>query len=105
MKILPIVPLWLAAALTLPLAADYTSMFVADVDRDGEPEIVATASNRVEVWKRVSGLFTIVATVPLGTVPLIEVTAGDLDGDGLPEIVVDTGYNTGGIVILRNLSR
>ncbi|MBN2723373.1 MAG: VCBS repeat-containing protein [Deltaproteobacteria bacterium] len=75
----------------------YAPHVVADLDGDGITEIVAGRGNEVYAWEYISGSLSVKAGWPAnvsgdsGATPEVRgMSAGDLDGDGLIEIVVST---------------
>jgi hypothetical protein len=65
----------------------------ADLNRDGKPDLIAVASNLTElVWfENPSWTRHVLAA---GMTSLINVAAADVDGDGIPEIAVASGFST-----------
>lgn len=82
---------------------------VADLDRDGRPEIVLVRTphleGRLQVWALDAGALRLRHEAPgysshaAGSTALDNAAAADLDGDGTPEIVVPT-LDRGAIAIL-----
>ena len=66
------------------------SPLIADIDRDGKYDIVATFANGVYIWK--NGLTTRIY-VPLSDPPRGPLLLSDINGDGCPEIITGTLYN------------
>ena len=68
-------------------------MIAADLNRDGKPDLIAVASNLPDlVWfENPTWTRHVIAT---GFTGLINVAAADLDGDGIPEIAVASGFST-----------
>ncbi|HXX65355.1 MAG TPA: FG-GAP-like repeat-containing protein, partial [Bacteroidota bacterium] len=81
---------------------------VADLDGDGRPDIAAgnSADNTVSIFKNLSPLggvsFAPKVDIPMGAYP-IRIAAGDIDGDGHPDLVVPD-YQGGSIDVYRNQS-
>lgn len=82
------------------------SLFLADFDRDGAPDMAAVASNGagmgwLEVWmNQGDGTFSESALYVVEGYPR-SLTAGDLDGDGMPELAF--GFRVGVSVIANTL--
>jgi hypothetical protein len=82
---------------------------VADLDRDGRPEIVLVRTphleGRLQVWRFENGALRLqheaagYTNHALGSTALDNAAAADLDGDGTPEIVVPT-LDRGSLAIL-----
>ncbi len=68
---------------------------VADIDRDGIPDLVAAAADStVLAWFRHFGNGVFAPKVIAGVVELADVEVADLDGDGDPDVVAITGGTT-----------
>lgn len=104
-------PVFLAKDPTPPSGLD-VDVAVGDLNRDGQPEIVATSGSGrlVLVYRNLSSsgalAFASRQEFAAGT-PATRVAVGDLDGDGLPDLALQ-GRGSGGapsqLSVLRNLS-
>jgi hypothetical protein len=80
----------------IPATGHPDHLTTADVDQDGRPDLIAadTAGNTLTVYRNTStnGKFSLAPGIsqPAGASPTY-ITTGDLDGDGLPDLV--TGQN------------
>ena len=100
-----------SSSTTIPTGLGPQSIFSMDLDGDGKPDLVIADgdSNIVTVYLNTSSAPGSVSFVPQGSYVMgsddypIGVTAGDLDGDGKPEIVVSNFYSQT-ISIFRNTS-
>ena len=103
-------------ALAFATRTDYStgngpqSVFSMDLDGDGKPDLMSADgdSNTVEFYHNnsttgaISFNLQLDYLLPAGNYP-ISVTAGDLDGDGKPEVVL-TNYGSNQLFIFRNTS-
>jgi hypothetical protein len=91
-----------ASAFTQPVGNDPRAVAIADLDRDGRPDLVTAnrGSGSVSVLLgRGDGSFQAGAQVPAGTAP-VAVVAGDFNGDGVPDLAVaDAGSDD--VLLLR----
>ncbi len=91
---------------TRTLLAAWTSVRVADFDRDGHLDQLGRTATGFEIWRGAgNGSYTPAHSFnfPAGNGELL---VRDLDGDQLPEILLTNAVNPGnGAVVLRNLSR
>lgn len=78
---------------TVPVAAGPVGVSVDDITGDGAAEVAVTANGTVEVLAGADG--RLVASVPGGYWAPQLVATGDLDGDGLADIVSVDGYSGG----------
>ena len=97
-----------ALAFSVPQYTD--NGIIVDVNGDGKPDIVVAdiVSGVVSVLRNqaATGSLTSLSfapAVPIGTGQYPFVTAGDLDGDTLPELIV-ANYHTNSVSIYKNLS-
>ncbi len=95
------------AKFDIPTSGTVTSIATADLDLDGRPEIIAICGNKISIFKNQyngttlgASSFAIVAEFT-GISSNTHVEAGDIDGDGKPDLVVTNGTN---ISIYRNIS-
>ncbi len=81
---------------------------ISDIDGDGKPDIavVNNSSNSVSVLRNTStpGTVSVAAKIDFTTEANPQsLTAGDIDGDGKPDLVL-TNYGSNSISVLRNIS-
>lgn len=81
---------------------------VADIDADGKPDIAAGNGGTVSIFRNISSVGSITTSsfatkVDISTSPSIVFAAGDIDGDGKPELVMPNYLSTG-LTIYRNVS-
>jgi len=94
----------------IPCGASPQSIFSTDIDGDGKPDLVVANGdgNSMEVYQNTSTNENIsfsrvyTFTMPSGYYP-VAITAGDLDGDGRPDVVV-ANYGQPKLAIFRNTS-
>ena len=75
------------ARVQLPVALAVADVAYGDVDHDGKPEIVAITSNDAYVYDAATLTLKWTAYGKGGT----KIAIGDLEGDGVPEIVINGG--------------
>ena len=62
-----------------------------DLDQDGDPDVLASAEDGVLVWyENSAGVFLSAITITDQADHILDVWAGDLDSDGLPDILCTT---------------
>ncbi|HUI09547.1 MAG TPA: FG-GAP-like repeat-containing protein [Bacteroidota bacterium] len=93
-------------SLTIPVAYVPTAVAIADFDGDGRPDIVVSSNmQNAFVFKNTgrgdSLAFTLAATLTT-QYGCLSLAAGDVDGDGLPDVVVANGSST--VSVFRNIS-
>ena len=75
------------------IAAAGTAFAVADLDGDGEPELVAAAfrapgaADAFTIYSIADGSARVLRKGPATPAGIVAVTTGDLDGDGAPDVV------------------
>jgi hypothetical protein len=75
--------------LTSPLKGEARSLIVADLDRDGTPEILCLVDGRVVALRDDGRELAVLWEFPLRGIPSPSLlSAGDVDGDGAPELFV-----------------
>ena len=78
-----------AMTITSQIPTGPASMAIAvNYDGDASPDIAALWNGTLGLWHRRSGTFEVVDGFPMSIESATEVAAGDVDGDGLDEIVV-----------------
>jgi subtilisin family serine protease len=83
-----------AAATEITLSSGYTNLVAADIDLDGDDDLAVTvdgSADSVHILKNNNGVapsFTPLQQLSLGTAAPLSIAAGDLNGDGRPELVV-----------------
>jgi len=88
------------------------SVALGDIDGDGKPDLAVTnvSSGTVSVFRNTStlgslttGSFALRVDFATGAGPMSDVTLGDIDGDGKPDLAV-ANYGDGKVSIFRNTS-
>jgi hypothetical protein len=69
-------------AFRIPDTSIYQTAAVADLDKDGQPEILKFRANYLDIYSN-KGIFLREENMPFSDDPIID----DLDGDGYPEII------------------
>lgn len=104
-----------AGGVHLPLTAALAELAVADLDRDGKPDVVAAVPEPggVWVWRNTAYVGAFSATQPatlaspqwFGTEPGARAVAvAEMDGDGFPEVAV-VHFGRGSLTLLGNRSQ
>ena len=90
--------------------ASATHVISTDLDGDGKPDIIIDASNGLLIYWNTGDSNTIsfspVYYPVLGAKAVFNITSGDLDGDGKPDIAYSlyNGAYTDSVIVLRNTS-
>src|SRR5262249_7281429 len=78
----------------------------ADLDRDGSPDIVGGSCKDpaalAVMWNKGDGTFGVPSDVPAGASVLLGLATGDIDEDGLPDLVA-INYDKETAAVIRNL--
>ena len=69
-----------------------TGMELVDFDADGLPDLLATATNSVKIYRNLGGSFSSISIV-LSSLEQLVATAGDVNNDGRPDVIV-AGINS-----------
>ena len=104
-----------AAGVHLPLTATPAELAVADLDRDGKPDVVAAVPtlDGVWVWRNTAyvGAFSATQPATLASPQWFEtepgpqaLAVGEMDGDGLPEVAV-LHFERASLTLLGNRSQ
>jgi hypothetical protein len=78
-------------------------MAIADIDRDGDFDVILASSNAGEVLvakNRGGGTFDTPIAYAIGNVP-IALTTADLNGDGWPDVIAIDGTGTLSVLLSK----